>query len=131
VRVFYNMHEAGVHGKMLYWQWPVVAAMVVAMIAFSTWRPDRVKVDYSPVEALEIVAVNCVICHSVSPTNEFFDEAPGDIKFDTLEEIRALRSKILVQSVLSTNMPLGNETGMTAEDRALLGSWLRAGAPAE
>jgi uncharacterized membrane protein len=28
-------------------------------------------------------------------------------------------------------MPLGNETGMTPEDRARLGAWIQAGAKAE
>ncbi len=131
VRVFYNMHEAGIHGKALYWQWPVVGAMAAALIAFSTWRPDQVEVDFYPTEALEIVATHCSACHSATPRHEYFDDAPAGIKFDRLDEIRAHSSKMLAQAVLSNNMPLGNETGMTAQERALLGSWLRAGAPSE
>ncbi len=131
VRIFYNMHEAGIHGKALYWQWPVVVVMAAAMIAFSTWRPDQVEVDFYPTEAMEIIAIHCAACHSATPSHEFFDYAPGDYKFDNLDQIRSHSAKILAQTVLSNIMPLGNETGMTAEERALLGSWLRAGAPSE
>ncbi|MBL4805830.1 MAG: urate hydroxylase PuuD [Rhodobacteraceae bacterium] len=131
VRIFYNMHEAGIHGKAIMWQWPVVVALGLGLIAFSTWRPDQVEVDFYPTEAMEIVATHCSACHSSTPTHEFFEDAPGDVRFDSLDEIRAHRSKMLAQAVLSNSMPLGNETGMTPEERAILGSWLRAGAPAE
>jgi uncharacterized membrane protein len=32
-------------------------------------------------------------------------------------------------AVASRAMPLGNETGMTDQDRARLGAWIKAGAP--
>ncbi len=131
VRIFYNMHEAGMTGFSVRWQWPVVALFAIGMIVFSTWRPDQRAVDFTPAVAMEIVAVNCAICHSATPTNELFDTAPGGIKFDTLEQIRSFSSQIIAQAVLSNMMPLGNETGMTIDQREELGSWLRAGAPAE
>lgn len=131
VRIFYNRHEAGEHGFAVQWQWPLVAVCSVALVLFSTWRPDQNQVDFYPAEAMEIVANHCSACHSANPSHEWFDEAPAGVMFDNLEQIRAHSSKMVAQSVLSTIMPLGNETEMTQDERDILGSWLRAGAPAE
>ncbi len=131
VRIFYNRHEAGVHGFAVQWQWPVVAVTAIALIAFSMWRPDQKTVDFDPLVAMEIVNNRCVTCHSATPTSEMFDAPPAGIAFDNLDQIRAQASKMVAQSVLSNSMPLGNITEMTDEERVIMGSWLRAGAPAE
>ncbi len=47
------------------------------------------------------------------------------------EAIQLNAPRILQQAVDSDIMPLGNETGMTEEERAALGAWIRAGAHAE
>ena len=131
VRIFYNRHEAGMHGFAVQWQWPLVAVMSIGLIAFSTWRPDQNEVAFYPTEAMEIVMTHCASCHSSTPTHEWFEEPPLGVTFDSLDQIRAHTSTIVAQSVLSTTMPMGNETGMTQDERDILGSWLRAGAPAE
>ncbi len=130
VRIFYNRHEAGIHGFAVQWQWPVVAVMAIGLIAFSTWRPDQREVDFDPAVALEIVNNRCASCHSATPSSDMFDTAPAGIMFDNLEQIRAFSGKMVAQAVLANTMPLGNITGMTDEERVILGSWLRAGAPA-
>jgi uncharacterized membrane protein len=48
--------------------------------------------------------------------------------FDNPEKIRTYAPKIRERAVLSTSMPLGNETGMTVEERAQLGAWINQGA---
>jgi uncharacterized membrane protein len=106
-----------------------VMVTAICMMWFSTWRPDQVAVEVDAAKALSVVAVHCSGCHSATPTREGIDEAPGGIMYDNLDQIRAHASKMIAQSVMSNVMPLGNETGMTQEERALLGAWLRAGAP--
>ena len=81
--------------------------------------------------ARAVVDARCVSCHSATPRDENFDTAPKNVKFDTPEQIRAMREKILVSAVESETMPLGNITGMTDEERVLLGRWLRQGAAIE
>ena len=44
--------------------------------------------------------------------------------FDTPAQIQQAAQRILTQTVVSKVMPLGNETGMTEEDRHRLGAWL-------
>ncbi len=131
VRIFYNRHEAGTHGFAVQWQWPLVAAIAIGLIAFSMWRPDQKTVEFDSTAAMEIVALRCASCHAATPSSEMFDAPPAGIAFDTLQQIRAHSSKIIAQSVLSNTMPLGNITEMTEEERVMLGSWLRAGAPSE
>ena len=49
--------------------------------------------------------------------------------FDTPESIARLAERIRVRAVETRTMPLGNKTGMTDGERALLGRWISAGAP--
>ncbi len=129
VRTWFYLHESGVHGAALQWQWPVVIVTAIGMMWFSTWRPDQVVVEVDAAKALSIVAVHCSTCHSATPTRQGIEEAPGGIVYDNFDQIRAHASKMIAQAVMSNVMPLGNESGMTQEERAVLGAWLRAGAP--
>jgi len=45
---------------------------------------------------------------------------------DTIEGIRKNAQQILVQAVDGRVMPLGNETGITDEERSKLGAWIKA-----
>ena len=67
--------------------------------------------------------------HSRAPTHPLMPTAPLGVVFDTPDEIRAVASRILVVAVDAQTMPLGNLTGMTPDERQLLGRWIRAGAP--
>ncbi len=76
-----------------------------------------------------VIARRCAPCHSAAPTNAAFPAAPKGVLLDTPEQIRTAAPRILAQAVESQTMPLGNLTGMTPEERALLGRWITAGAP--
>jgi uncharacterized membrane protein len=67
-----------------------------------------------------------VPCHSSHPTK--VAAAPLGIIFDTPQQIHAQASSIERVAVASTLMPLGNATGMTQDERAALGAWIRQGA---
>jgi uncharacterized membrane protein len=47
---------------------------------------------------------------------------------DTPEHIAALAPRIYDMAVATKTMPLGNETGMTDDERVRLGAWIKAGA---
>lgn len=130
VRNWFNLHEQEVKGPRVAWQWPTAAALFVGLMGFSAWRPDAVAATLEPARAMQVVEAHCSACHAAAPRHAGFLEAPGGVAFDTLAEIRAQADAMLAQAVLSKAMPLGDETGITAEERAILGAWLRAGAPA-
>ncbi len=131
IRHFFNSHDQGRHGRALMWQWPAATLIFICMMWFASWRPDQATAAMEPARAMEIVATHCSACHAERPRHEGFSEAPGGVMFDTVAQIRAHSARMMAQAVLSNTMPLGNETGMTQEERAILGAWLRAGAPSE
>ena len=76
-----------------------------------------------------IIATHCAGCHSETPTHDAFSEPPLGVVLDTYQHVVALAPRIKAVSVDSDVMPLGNETGMTEEERALLGNWIAKGTP--
>jgi uncharacterized membrane protein len=134
VRHWFNAHESGRHGRAVAWQWPVTVALVGAMIAFAAWRPGDGRAlaaaqAVSAHDALALVQTHCTACHAAQPTHAGFAEPPAGLVLETADQLRAAAARVLAQAVLTQAMPLGNETGMTEEERAQLGAWIRAGMP--
>jgi uncharacterized membrane protein len=57
------------------------------------------------------------------PSDAGFKAPPKGIAFDSPEQIERYVDQILRVAVRTHSMPLGNRTGMTTEERALLGRW--------
>jgi uncharacterized membrane protein len=74
-------------------------------------------------EIVPIIQNRCVACHSAAPSDAGFKAPPKGIAFDSPAEIERYADQILRVAVSTQAMPLGNRTGMTAEERALLGRW--------
>jgi uncharacterized membrane protein len=129
IRHYFNLRHAG---RTVWWI-PVTAALGIAVVAVAI-RPaggssGRVSASGGTVSfsrAAAIVTARCVPCHSSHPTK--VAAAPLGIMFDTPAEIHAQASAIERVAVASAVMPLGNATGMTRDERALLGAWIRQGA---
>src|SRR5947209_8671645 len=75
-----------------------------------------------------VVARRCAPCHSSAPTNSAFPTAPKGVLLDTPDQIQSAAPRMLAVAVESQTMPLGNLTGMTSEERQLLGQRIRSGA---
>ena len=107
---------------------------MVGMVALSGWRPDRVATDGAQVATLAevhaIAELRCTACHSATPSNEGFAEAPAGMMFDTADQLYAARDKVFTQ-VSTGVMPPGNLTGLTDQERATILVWYEAGAPVE
>ena len=131
VRHFFNVSNHGIVTRAAIASIPAAVFVVIVLIAVTAYRPDRGaalgNVAFGDVQP--IVAEHCVSCHSASPSHEGFPEPPKGVAFDTAEEIRLHAETIKKQTVLSDIMPLGNETGMTARERQMLGAWIDQGAP--
>jgi uncharacterized membrane protein len=78
--------------------------------------------------AQEIIVQRCMSCHSTHPTDDVFKVAPNNVVFDTPDQIRLMKDRILQRAVQQRTMPLVNKTKMTDMERAELGAWLEAGA---
>ena len=98
------------------------AAMTAATIGTAESVPS-----FAAVRA--VVAQRCQPCHSQYQSDRAFGPAPGGVTFDTPESIVRMAERIRVRAVETKTMPLANKTGITEEERAVLGRWIAAGAP--
>ncbi|MCE2520183.1 MAG: urate hydroxylase PuuD [Alphaproteobacteria bacterium] len=134
VRHWFNLRNAGRPQA-----WPLAAAVFpflgAAIIASwpalesRTGEPAAERVAFS--EIRQIINARCLSCHAAEPRHENFDAAPKDVRFNTAAEILSHVEAIRITTVETDTMPLGNETGMTPEERQLLGLWIRHGAAAQ
>lgn len=75
-----------------------------------------------------VIAQRCRPCHSATPTDATLTAAPAGVMFDTPEQIKKHAERIKARAVISKTMPLGNKTGISQEERDLLGQWFVEGA---
>ena len=118
VRHFFNVWHTGRRA----WWIPAVAAL--AAVGLVVWlEPEETTAsDIGPVtfaEVQPIVERRCATCHSGA-------SAPLGVRLETEEQITARAEDIERQAVLTRAMPPGNATGMTEEEREILGAWISA-----
>ena len=101
-----------------------------------TPKPAAVEIDYSaptdwmqlsPQEMAGIAYFrqeNCVACHAAEPTHEAFAKAPAGVLLETIPQVAANAARIMTQVVVNRAMPLGNQTGMTDEERDRIAAWI-------
>jgi uncharacterized membrane protein len=126
VRHLINRHDAGDDFNAYGWAAPIAAIALASAITVTAPRAATNSVEVADAEVLGIVNHHCTVCHARRPRHQGFAEAPKDMRLETLRDIRQYARLIRVQAVQSNSMPLGNETRMTAEERAKLGAWLGA-----
>ena len=128
VRHFINRSDAG--DEFATYSWALLAAAIALLGAIYLTRPAERDTAAMPVPAdadvLAILDAHCVMCHADRPTHDGFEAPPADIRLETLAELRRYADRVVAQAVRGEAMPLGNETGMTSEDRAALGAWIAA-----
>jgi uncharacterized membrane protein len=128
IRHFFNLRHVGrqAPGFVVL---GVVLFAVVSLIASLKPRlltPGAAAPTYAQVAA--IVQHHCVMCHSQSPTHPGIVAPPMGVVLDSPQNIRLHAARIWDMAVASHAMPMGNETGMTDQERETLGRWIKAGA---
>ncbi len=108
------------------WVLPVAfAAMVAIAVATApTVRDNPFTATIADADVKIILADRCTGCHGAAPTQPGFASAPAGLELDDLDVVRANAERIYVSAVATNTMPLGNITGMTEPERAVLGAWL-------
>jgi uncharacterized membrane protein len=126
LRHFLLMHEVGRPLATLAWTLPVIFASLIIAAALTAPVIEDVsavpKIDDRV--ALAIAGKHCSACHASRPTHEAFAAAPKGVMLDTVEHLLKHADLIAKQAVQTSTMPPGNETGMTDEERRILGRWL-------
>jgi len=129
-RHWFNLRN---QGRRAVWILPA-ATLGMVLLAFVS-QPQRLPAPPAGASAgvaftdvRVVVARRCAACHSATPTMAGFAAAPAGVLLDTPEQIRSQAQRIEAVAVAAQTMPLGNVTGMTVEERELLGRWIREGA---
>jgi uncharacterized membrane protein len=74
-----------------------------------------------------VLVERCVSCHAATPTQAGFAQPPKGVLLETPEQIAQHAAKI-AETVGNRYMPIGNLTGMTNNERALVAAWYAQGA---
>ncbi|MCP4335043.1 MAG: urate hydroxylase PuuD [Gammaproteobacteria bacterium] len=107
---------------------PLLPALAVILLLAMVWylRPTPpagvVEGEVSAAQITEIINNRCIACHAIQPTQPGFVAAPLGILLETPEQISARAERIAV-TVQTRYMPIGNLTGMTDEERAMVAGW--------
>jgi uncharacterized membrane protein len=91
-------------------------------------RDTGARTDVSFAQARAVINQRCVQCHSRQATDDVFTAAPNGVTFDLPDDIVRYAPRIRERAVIQQTMPMANKTGMTEEERALVGRWIDAGA---
>ena len=127
VRHFINLYEKGRHS---YYLLPLAAVALLSLVIITAPKNHNLK-NTPPVKFSEVQPIfqkKCVVCHSKNPTDETQPIAPGGVMFDTPQEIQTHADRIFVRAVETKTMPQGNKTGISDEERELIGRWIKQGA---
>jgi len=78
-----------------------------------------------------IVEARCLACHSESPTIPALAAATQGVHFDKPEQMKQYAERMKLRAVTQKTMPFANMTGISEEERALIGRWVDEGAHTE
>jgi len=114
VRTWFVKRHKGVNA------WGLIVAALALLAGLIAWMAPapRPAVAAAPslAQVQAIVQQRCVLCH-----NEQL--AQKGVQLHTAALIERNAAALYQQAVLQKTMPLGNATGITEDERALLGSW--------
>jgi uncharacterized membrane protein len=126
IRHFFNLRHFGI----VRWEFPITGMAII--LAVLVWiAPRHVTVDATNAvptlqEVTAITLARCAACHSDHTT--ILPVAQAGVKLDTPDRVKQFAQRVYERSVRLKNMPLGNMTQMTDEERAKIGTWYLAGA---
>ena len=124
-RHYFNRKHRDIHKPSILVAAAVMAGVLIWVVAPAPAEPMAAGTEaVSDDTVTTIVETHCATCHAETPTQPGFQSAPAGIKLDDLSLLAAHKAKVLQAAVSSQYMPLGNMTGMTEEERELLGRWL-------
>jgi uncharacterized membrane protein len=129
IRQFFVMRHGFKLGRNAH-PWPYAAAGVVVLVALMVWlRPAPVQavavpetVSYAMLKP--VLEQRCVLCHGEAVQSK-------NVRLDSPEAVKLHAQAVYQQVVVSRLMPMNNATGLTEEERALIGQWFRGGAKVE
>jgi uncharacterized membrane protein len=84
---------------------------------------NQPRLEFSAVHA--IIRTRCLQCHGTHPTDDIWHTPPNGVVLESELQFRERADKVQLHVVVAKSMPLGNKTGMTDEERAVVARWLK------
>lgn len=136
IRHFFNLKHQGVYKPQVLVSG--IVAFFVLMLAVAPWHlleakktqennstnTTQLRTSVSNEQAWQIIDRHCTECHSQSPRSKMFSAAPNGFVLDSLDDARKVMGLIHSRAIVTKDMPLGNLTQMSDQERAQLGQWL-------
>ncbi len=104
------------------------ALIFIVTIAFASVSQNgfvakniKSEADFATVKTL--INTHCIMCHAARPSHEGFDAPPAGLVLTDDVQIRANAARIYEQVAVAKIMPLGNETAMSEDERAIIARW--------
>lgn len=112
------------HRHKVLWWLPISAVILLTglIVALKPQMQNSGGMKVSEQQALNVIQQRCASCHSQSPSQAGFAQAPKGILLESLDQVNTQKVTI-AQVVANRYMPLGNITKMTDEERLLIQSW--------
>jgi uncharacterized membrane protein len=125
---FVARHRATVEGRRTPWEHAIVGTL--AIVGLVAWlAPERprggAQAAAAPVAYAQVRAVidqRCAMCHGDAVQQK-------GVSLQTAELLGRHAQQVYQQAVVLRQMPFGNATQMTEEERALVKRWYEGGAP--
>jgi len=125
VRHMLNRLDVGDDWDGYGWVMPAVAmGLITAIYVTAPATRSTTGGAVSDAEAQAIVGKHCLMCHARNPSHPAFKEPPKNMALESISEMRRFAQQIYMQTVQNRAMPLGNQTGMTEDERDALGRWV-------
>jgi uncharacterized membrane protein len=129
IRQFFVMRHGHKLGRNKH-PWPYAAVGVVVLIALIVWlKPAPVQAVAVPAtvgyaQLKPVIEQRCVMCHGEALQSK-------NVRLDTPDALKLHAQAVYQQAVVTRLMPMNNATGLTEEERALIGQWFKGGAKVE
>ena len=108
----------------------IVAVALLAAVAMAIMPRSNAAltgaVEFDTVR--NIVYTRCTSCHAAEPTHPGFQAPPAGVILESDRQIVDEALRIHQQTVVTRAMPIGNLTGITDDERAVIDHWYRDGA---
>jgi uncharacterized membrane protein len=105
-----------------------IAAFFAIMLAIAPWHTLNAEqtnvASVTDEQAWAIIDTHCTVCHATNPRSDMFTAAPAGFVVETLDQAKTAHTKMNQRAVITKDMPLGNLTAMTEQERQTLGNWL-------
>ncbi|WP_017446464.1 urate hydroxylase PuuD [Gayadomonas joobiniege] len=131
IRHFFNLKNRGVIKP-----WILVTGLIAFLLLMASIAPwptinnsqqnnQQAALTVDDASAWKIINRRCTECHSAQPTSTMFKSPPSGFILDNITQAKNVAALIHNRAAILKDMPLGNLTQMTDEERTHLALWFK------